>query len=69
MAKTLIVFAGPLMNYVLAFIVMIFILALYGDQTISTKVNAVEENSPAAQAGIIAGDIIVSVNSYHVRNF
>lgn len=67
--KTLIVFAGPLMNYVLAFIVMIFILALYGDQTISTKVNAVEENSPAAQAGIIAGDIIVSVNSYHVRNF
>lgn len=67
--KGLIVFAGPLMNYLLAFVVMIFLTAVYGDKNISNKVGAVEEQSPAAKAGIIPGDTIISVNNKEIQNF
>jgi regulator of sigma E protease len=66
--KALIVFAGPLMNYLLAFVVMVVIVATYGEKTFSNKIAALEENGPAAEAGIIVGDIIDKVNGQKVYN-
>jgi regulator of sigma E protease len=64
--KTLIVFAGPFMNYILAVVVMMIILVSYGDKTLSSKVAGLEAESPAAQAGILIGDVIQSVNGQKV---
>jgi regulator of sigma E protease len=66
--KALVVFAGPFMNYVLAFVVMFFLLLCYGEKTISTKISIVEAGSVAANAGIEAGDIISSINGKHVSD-
>jgi regulator of sigma E protease len=66
--KALVVFAGPFMNYVLAFFVMVCLLFFYGDKTISTKVTGVENGSPADKSGIAAGDIIISVNEKEVHD-
>jgi regulator of sigma E protease len=66
--KALIVFAGPLMNYLLAFLVMVVILLSYGEKTFSSRIAELEEDGPAAKAGIIVGDIIYEVNGQKVDN-
>ena len=66
--KTLIVFAGPLMNYILAFVIMSVLLMSYGDKSFSSRIAGLEEDSPAAQAGILVGDVIESVNGQKVKN-
>ena len=66
--KSLIVLAGPLMNYLLAFFVMIVILISYGETTLSTKIAEVEKGGAAEKGGILLGDIIQSVNSEKVDN-
>ncbi len=66
--RILICAAGPIMNFVLAFIVLTAIaLCSY---MLTTDITAVNENSPAAEAGIQAGDIITAVDghSVHSRN-
>ncbi len=67
--KALIVFAGPLMNYILAFLVMLSLTIAYGSRETSNKVAAVEENSPAERSGIIPNDIILDINNTRVKNF
>ena len=66
--KALVVFAGPFMNYVLAFVVMFFLLLCYGEKTISTKISIVEAGSVAENIGIKSGDIISSINGKHVSD-
>lgn len=66
--KALIVFAGPLMNYILAFVVMAIILMTYGDNSFSNKIAGMEEGGPASAAGIMIGDVIESVNGQKVAN-
>ena len=66
--KALIVFAGPLMNYILAFVVMAIILMTYGDKSFSNKIAGMEQDGPAAVAGIMIGDVIESVNDQKVAN-
>jgi regulator of sigma E protease len=61
--------AGPLANILLAFVLLSVFLALpvsvvAGD---GLMVHSVMENSPAEEAGIEPGDIIVKVNEYAVR--
>jgi regulator of sigma E protease len=66
--KALVVFAGPFMNYVLAFVVMVGLLFCYGDRTISTKVAGVEQGSPAEKSGVVIGDVITSINGQKVND-
>lgn len=71
MARGLTVLAGPAANYLLAGII-VFGLALHGwptEQIISPmRVARVEAGSPAARAGIQAGDIIVEANGQAVAD-
>ncbi|NCC94466.1 MAG: PDZ domain-containing protein, partial [Opitutae bacterium] len=56
------VFSGPLMNFVLAFVVAVGLMAGYGFTATQPFVGDVEAGMPAAQAGLLPGDVITAVN-------
>lgn len=63
--RFLIVFGGPLFNFILAYILSVVFIAMAGvDKPVVTDV---VENYPAAEAGISAGDTIISLNGYNVH--
>lgn len=59
--KIFILLAGPLANFVLAF-VLYFIIALGGPNILSPVIGKVVENSPAHEAGLKTNDTITSIN-------
>ncbi|MCF7870611.1 MAG: RIP metalloprotease RseP [Candidatus Omnitrophica bacterium] len=63
-----IVFAGPLFNYVLAFL-FLTIIATVGFPVQDTIVGAVEKGSPAQEAGIQPGDKLIAVNDKKVETW
>ena len=66
--RMLSVLAGPGMNFVLAFVVAIALMGVYGAVAPSPVVQEVEAGMPAAEAGLQAGDIFVRVNQTEVEN-
>jgi regulator of sigma E protease len=42
---------------------------LYGKQTMSARVDAVQPGSAAAAAGFKPGDLVVAINGHHIDNF
>ncbi len=55
------VVAGPGMNFVLAFVVAVVMMAAYGVTASAPFIYTVEESAPAAQAGLMPGDEFVAV--------
>jgi len=68
-AKMFIAFMGPFFNYVYAFVVVAVMAFFYGMPNNSAVVGNVLSNSPAANAGIEAGDKILSVDGKSVTRF
>ena len=66
-ARMSVVLAGPIFNFFLAFIFAMIILANTGYQ--NTAVGSVEEGTPAAQAGLQAGDVITRIGNERVHLF
>ena len=60
--RMLSVFCGPLMNFVLAFVVAVALMAGYGVTVAQPFVESVEANMPAQTAGIQPGDVLLSVD-------
>lgn len=60
-----IVFGGPLFNFILAYILSVVYIASIGVN--DTTITDVMENMPAAEAGMEAGDEIISINGYNVH--
>lgn len=56
--------AGPFMNFLLAFILAVAFLCFYGDAQIS--IGSVQPGSPAAQAGLQAGDVLTELNGVKI---
>lgn len=61
LARIAIVIAGPLANFLLA-ILALWLMYMVGIRTILPQVGAVRPDSPAAVAGLVAGDEIVSID-------
>ncbi len=60
--------AGPFMNFLFAFVVLIFLFQVYGVDTFEgTQVNPLE-NSIAAEVGLLRGDRVLSVGGEKVRD-
>ena len=59
-----VVAAGPIFNFILAFLLAMIIVALSGSNV--TKILEVTEDSPAWEAGLREGDIVTSYQGYHV---
>lgn len=69
-ARTAIVLAGPVMNYVLAIVLAAIVLYIAGDPVPpGTRIGDVVEDSVAEELGIQRGDVIQAVNSRSVATW
>ncbi len=67
--RILVAFAGPAFNILFAYFVMIAMLGILGEPTQTTSVySLVKENPIAAQAGILPGDEVLSINDQLVNS-
>lgn len=66
-ARISVVIAGPLFNFILAFILSIILIAACGYD--APKISDFSEESPAKEAGIQAGDVITRYNGHRIYNF
>lgn len=64
-----IVLAGPLSNFLLAIVIFTFLFAFYGIPQRAPEIAAVSPGSPAEQAGLQAGDTIVSANGKDISTW
>jgi regulator of sigma E protease len=67
--RAAIVVAGPLANFLLAIVIFAGVFMIYGKQTMSARVDAVQPGSAAEQAGFMPGDLVLAINGHRVDNF
>ena len=68
-ARFLIVFAGPGMNFVLAAVIFMIVLATIGRPVWPAVIGRVAEASPAAAAGLRTGDVVVAAQGRPVEHW
>ena len=68
-AKSLIVSAGPIANFVLAIFIFAGLYTLNGKTSVLPIVEAIEQDSPAMDGGILINDRIVEIDDERVRSF
>lgn len=66
--RMLSVFSGPLMNFVLALVVAVALMGLYGVAASTPFVADVAAGQPAETAGLLAGDVFVNVRGQDMTN-
>lgn len=66
-ARMAVIFGGPFFNFVFAFILSLIMIGISGVDI--PKIYSVEKSSPAAQAGIEAGDIMTAVDHKKIHNY
>ena len=67
--RAMTIFAGPLFNFILAFIIYLLIGLINGVPTYEPIITEVVENDPAAQAGMLAGDKVVGIDGQVVEKW
>ena len=67
--RAAVVVAGPLANFALAIVIFAAVFMLYGKQTMSARVDAVQPDSAAAAAGFKPGDVVVAINGHAIDSF
>lgn len=68
-SKALIVAAGPAANLVLAFVIFAGLFATVGEMVVQPVVSQVIPGSPAAAAGLQAGDRVLQVDATKINDF
>jgi len=67
--RTAVVAAGPLANFLFAVLVFWLINAAFGVPKLLSAVGEVMEDTAAAEAGVQAGDLILSINGQEIEEF
>jgi len=67
--RLIVVAAGPFANLLLAWLISWGLVYSYGEVEVHPKLGAVEENSPAALAGMQQGDLVLAVNGVEIQNW
>ncbi len=67
--RAAVVAAGPIANFILAIVIFAFIYAAVGRQIILPRVDSIQANSAAAEAGFKVDDVIVSIGSKKIESF
>lgn len=68
-SRLLAIFAGPFMNFLLAFVLFLVFAAIQGVPTGEAQFGKLVEGSPAMESGLKAGDQVVSVNENPVHSW
>ena len=64
-----IVVAGPLFNLILAFFLFCGLFVISGNHVMTTEVGQVRSDSPAQKAGILKGDVIISIQDKRAESW
>ncbi len=67
--RAAIVLAGPVANFILAFVIFTGMFMAFGRVEHAARIGRVELNSPAAAAGFQAGDLVKSIDGEAVNSF
>lgn len=67
--KALVVFSGPLFNFLFATAIIMGILLKFGYVYVEPVISEVVKDSPAHKAGIKPGDRVEMVDGKHIKNF
>ena len=67
--RSAIVAAGPIANFLLAIAIFAGLFMIYGKQSTSPRVDAVQAESVAAAAGFQPGDLVLAINGRPVDSF
>lgn len=67
--RAMAIFAGPMMNFVLAFVVFIIIALLQGVPTNEPKLGVITPDGAAKSGGLLQGDIVQSINGAEISNW
>src|SRR5271170_4204540 len=67
--RAAIVAAGPIANFILAFVLFTTLFMLFGRYEHTARIGGVEAGSPAAQAGFASGDVVKSINGDPIATF
>jgi regulator of sigma E protease len=67
--RAIAIFAGPMMNFVLAFFIFILLGLLQGTPVNDAKIGQLVSSGPASQAGLKTGDVVLSINNQPVSKW
>ena len=67
--RAMAIFAGPLFNFILAFVVFVIIALMQGVPTNEPIIYDIKENGPAATAGMQAGDYVKEIDGVVVEEW
>ncbi|MES2907315.1 MAG: RIP metalloprotease RseP [Pseudomonadota bacterium] len=67
--RALVVFAGPLANFILAIVIFSGLFMTVGKAIVEPRVGAVVQGSAAQDAGFAAGDIILNIDGHNITSF
>lgn len=67
--RAAVVAAGPIANFILAIVIFAVVFTIYGKQSSSARVDAVQPGSAAAAAGFQAGDVVTAIDGRRVSSF
>jgi len=67
--RAAVVAAGPIANFLLAIVIFAFIYAAVGRQIILPRVDSIQADSAAAEAGFKVDDVIVSIGAKKIESF
>ena len=67
--RAAVVAAGPIANFILAIVIFAAIFAIYGRQTTTARIDAVQPDSAAAAAGLKPADLVLAIDGRPVESF
>ena len=65
--RFLIMFFGPMNNFILAVIILFFLALIWGGSTMAPNITEVEDKSAAYEAGLKAGDTVLEINNHKIK--
>ncbi len=68
-ARSLVVLAGPVANFLLAIVLFAFLLGTFGEVGWKPRVGMVEPGSPAERAGFMKGDLVKAIEDRPISDF